>query len=142
MQRHQRPEGPECPCAMNFAIKLLRKHSIEYFICKLFRLFRSVIQSSHPVCNTIMLFGVIICLLSVILLGMDGRFISPETYPQVSLFKNLTAPSKNRLHVVCVRVARSHQQTPLRTKPNVCEFFDRLYESIGCCLVFHADMLV
>lgn len=43
-----------------------------------------VIQQSHPVCNTIMLFGVIICLLSVILLGIDGRFVDPETYPGVS----------------------------------------------------------
>ncbi|XP_054082789.1 gamma-aminobutyric acid type B receptor subunit 1 [Zeugodacus cucurbitae] len=44
---------------------------------------RRVIQSSHPVCNTIMLFGVIICLASVILLGMDGRFVSPEEYPKI-----------------------------------------------------------
>lgn len=45
--------------------------------------FLRVIQSSHPVCNTIMLFGVIICLISVILLGIDGRFVSPEEYPKV-----------------------------------------------------------
>lgn len=44
----------------------------------------SVIQSSHPVCNTIMLCGVIICLTSVVLLGIDGRFVDPETYPTVS----------------------------------------------------------
>lgn len=42
-----------------------------------------VIQSSHPVCNTIMLFGVITCLVSVILLGIDGRFVGPSTYPTV-----------------------------------------------------------
>lgn len=47
--------------------------------------FYSVIQQSHPVCNTIMLFGIIICLLSVILLGIDGRFVSPSTYPKVWL---------------------------------------------------------
>lgn len=46
----------------------------------------SVIQQSHPVCNTIMLFGVIICLFSVILLGVDGRFVEPDTYPKVQLF--------------------------------------------------------
>ncbi|XP_067621174.1 gamma-aminobutyric acid type B receptor subunit 1 isoform X2 [Eurosta solidaginis] len=44
---------------------------------------RRVIQSSHPVCNTIMLFGVMICLASIILLGMDGRFVSPDEYPRV-----------------------------------------------------------
>ncbi|XP_065357057.1 gamma-aminobutyric acid type B receptor subunit 1 [Calliphora vicina] len=44
---------------------------------------RRVIQSSHPVCNTIMLFGVIICLSSVILLGMDGRFVDQEEYPKI-----------------------------------------------------------
>lgn len=43
-----------------------------------------VIQQSHPVCNTIMLFGVITCLISVILLGIDGQFVDSETYPKVS----------------------------------------------------------
>lgn len=50
----------------------------------LFQSFRRVIQSSHPVCNTIMLFGVIVCLVSVILLGIDGRFVTPEVFPQVN----------------------------------------------------------
>ncbi|GLV38004.1 metabotropic GABA-B receptor subtype 1 [Carabus blaptoides fortunei] len=44
---------------------------------------RRVIQSSHPVCNTIMLFGVITCLASVFLLGLDGRFVNASTYPAV-----------------------------------------------------------
>lgn len=43
--------------------------------------YRRVIMSSHPVCNTIMLVGVIICLSSVYLLGLDGQFVSPEVYP-------------------------------------------------------------
>lgn len=43
-----------------------------------------VIQYSHPVCNTIMLFGIIICLISVILLGIDGRFVDEDTYPTVT----------------------------------------------------------
>ncbi|XP_050307977.1 gamma-aminobutyric acid type B receptor subunit 1 [Anthonomus grandis grandis] len=42
---------------------------------------RRVIQSSHPVCNTIMLFGIIVCLTSVFLLGLDGRFVTPDTFP-------------------------------------------------------------
>lgn len=45
--------------------------------------FYRVIQSSHPVCNTIMLVGVITCLSSVFLLGLDGQFVDPETYPSV-----------------------------------------------------------
>ncbi|KAL5289009.1 GABBR1 family protein [Megaselia abdita] len=44
---------------------------------------RRVIQLSHPVCNTIMLFGVIICLVSVILLGVDGRFVNSNQYPLI-----------------------------------------------------------
>ncbi|XP_065201019.1 gamma-aminobutyric acid type B receptor subunit 1 isoform X2 [Planococcus citri] len=44
---------------------------------------RRVIQFSHPVCNTIMLVGVIVCLTSVILLGLDGQIVSPEMYPLV-----------------------------------------------------------
>ncbi|KAK9747333.1 Receptor family ligand binding region [Popillia japonica] len=44
---------------------------------------RRVIQSSHPVCNTIMLVGIIVCLISVFLLGLDGNFVSPEAYPSI-----------------------------------------------------------
>lgn len=40
-------------------------------------------MSSHPVCNTIMLAGVIACFISVFLLGIDGRFVSPGEYPGV-----------------------------------------------------------
>ena len=57
-----------------------------YFIIKkniIILLYFRVIISSHPVCNTIMLVGVIICLSSVFLLGLDGQFISPEEYPGV-----------------------------------------------------------
>ncbi|XP_031840658.1 gamma-aminobutyric acid type B receptor subunit 1 isoform X3 [Nomia melanderi] len=43
----------------------------------------SVIMSSHPVCNTIMLVGVIACFVSVFLLGIDGRFVSQWEYPAV-----------------------------------------------------------
>ena len=52
---------------------------IELMLPNIFR----VIQSSHPVCNTIMLVGVIVCLASVFLLGLDGRFVSSETYPNI-----------------------------------------------------------
>ncbi|KOX80340.1 Gamma-aminobutyric acid type B receptor subunit 1 [Melipona quadrifasciata] len=44
---------------------------------------RRVIMSSHPVCNTIMLVGVIACFVSVFLLGIDGRFIAPWEYPAI-----------------------------------------------------------
>ncbi|XP_046818172.1 gamma-aminobutyric acid type B receptor subunit 1 isoform X2 [Vespa crabro] len=44
---------------------------------------RRVIMSSHPVCNTIMLAGVIACFISVFLLGIDGRFVSPNEYPGI-----------------------------------------------------------
>ncbi|RZF43544.1 hypothetical protein LSTR_LSTR012824 [Laodelphax striatellus] len=44
---------------------------------------RRVIQLSHPVCNTIMLAGVITCLSSVFLLGLDGQFVSPDVYPYI-----------------------------------------------------------
>ncbi|CAK9821809.1 Gamma-aminobutyric acid type B receptor subunit 1 [Anthophora retusa] len=44
---------------------------------------RRVIMSSHPVCNTIMLVGVIACFVSVFLLGIDGRFVAPWEYPAI-----------------------------------------------------------
>lgn len=40
-------------------------------------------MSSHPVCNTIMLIGVIACFVSVFLLGIDGRFVAAWEYPAV-----------------------------------------------------------
>lgn len=46
-----------------------------------------VIMLSHPVCNTIMLIGVITCMCSVIVLGLDGQFVSPEVYPYVCQFR-------------------------------------------------------
>lgn len=65
--------------------------SINGYIFTLFPFlsFFRVIQSSHPVCNTIMLFGVITCLVSVVLLGIDGRFVNPDTYPKVSIMIQL-----------------------------------------------------
>uniref|UniRef100_A0A182T1G1 G-protein coupled receptors family 3 profile domain-containing protein n=1 Tax=Anopheles maculatus TaxID=74869 RepID=A0A182T1G1_9DIPT len=57
--------------------------AITLIIFNIWHRHRRVIQSSHPVCNTIMLFGVIICLVSVILLGIDGQFITAENYPKV-----------------------------------------------------------
>ncbi|CAH0385419.1 unnamed protein product [Bemisia tabaci] len=44
---------------------------------------RRVIQTSHPKCNTIMLIGIVICLSSVFLLGLDGQFVSEDVYPFV-----------------------------------------------------------
>ncbi|XP_066588342.1 gamma-aminobutyric acid type B receptor subunit 1 isoform X3 [Prorops nasuta] len=44
---------------------------------------RRVILTSHPVCNTIMLVGVIACFVSVFLLGIDGRFVEPWEYPRI-----------------------------------------------------------
>ncbi|KAH8375729.1 hypothetical protein KR093_003145 [Drosophila rubida] len=67
---------------------------------------RRVIQSSHPVCNTIMLFGVIICLISVILLGIDGRFVSPHEYPKVSN-RNYYGTPANLLNILQICQARA-----------------------------------
>uniref|UniRef100_T1IUR5 G-protein coupled receptors family 3 profile domain-containing protein n=1 Tax=Strigamia maritima TaxID=126957 RepID=T1IUR5_STRMM len=44
---------------------------------------RRFIELSHPVCNMITLIGIIMCLLSVIFLGIDGRFVTPTQYPIV-----------------------------------------------------------
>lgn len=54
-----------------------------------------MIASSHPVCNTIMLVGVITCLVSVILLGIDGQFVNPENYNTVKIKPKIT--KKNTL---------------------------------------------
>lgn len=39
-----------------------------------------LIKLSHPPSNSIMLLGCIVCLLSVILFGLDGRFIAPQQF--------------------------------------------------------------
>jgi gamma-aminobutyric acid type B receptor len=40
----------------------------------------NLIRMSHPPSNNIMLIGCIVCLFSVILFGLDGRFISPQKF--------------------------------------------------------------
>jgi gamma-aminobutyric acid type B receptor len=42
---------------------------------------RRIIQHSHPSCNNLMLVGIMICLLAIIPLGLDGRFVSPSVFP-------------------------------------------------------------
>lgn len=66
------------------------KNRRQFIIFIVYCLARRVIQQSHPVCNTIMLFGVITCLVSVILLGIDGQFVDSDTYPKVSQKVNRT----------------------------------------------------
>ncbi|KAB0802323.1 hypothetical protein PPYR_04509 [Photinus pyralis] len=69
-----------CMCVISSVGILI---SISLIIFNIWNGHRRVIQSSHPVCNTIMLFGVIVCLTSVFLLGLDGNFVPPHVYPSV-----------------------------------------------------------
>ncbi|KOC66008.1 Gamma-aminobutyric acid type B receptor subunit 1 [Habropoda laboriosa] len=57
--------------------------AIALIIFNIWNRHRRVIMSSHPVCNTIMLVGVIACFVSVFLLGIDGRFVAPWEYPAI-----------------------------------------------------------
>uniref|UniRef100_V5GXC5 Putative metabotropic gamma-aminobutyric acid receptor n=1 Tax=Ixodes ricinus TaxID=34613 RepID=V5GXC5_IXORI len=41
------------------------------------------IQLSHPMCNNIMLIGIILCLVCVCLLGLDGQFVSEFRYAHI-----------------------------------------------------------
>ncbi|XP_015601809.1 gamma-aminobutyric acid type B receptor subunit 1 isoform X2 [Cephus cinctus] len=93
--------GGKIPQDRTIVKKLLRTVSLPLFICmgtissagiliaviliifNIWNRHRRVIMSSHPVCNTIMLVGVIACLVSVFLLGIDGRFIAPWEYPGI-----------------------------------------------------------
>ncbi|XP_025836019.1 gamma-aminobutyric acid type B receptor subunit 1 isoform X2 [Agrilus planipennis] len=93
--------GGKVPQDRTIVRKVLRTLSLSLFVCmciissvgiiiaialivfNTWNSHRRVIQSSHPICNTIMLLGVIVCLISVYLLGLDGRFVSPESYPKI-----------------------------------------------------------
>ncbi|XP_048517566.1 gamma-aminobutyric acid type B receptor subunit 1 isoform X2 [Dendroctonus ponderosae] len=93
--------GGKVPQDRTIIKRALRKVSLLLFICmcaistvgiviataliifNIWNKHRRVIQSSHPVCNTIMLFGIIVCLASVFLMGLDGRFVFPERFPSV-----------------------------------------------------------
>ncbi len=50
-----------------------------YFNCRYGH--RRIIQHSHPSCNNLMLSGIATCLLAIIPLGLDGRFVSPSWFP-------------------------------------------------------------
>ncbi|XP_071051678.1 gamma-aminobutyric acid type B receptor subunit 1 isoform X3 [Onthophagus taurus] len=93
--------GGKVPQDRTIIKRVLRTVSLPLFICmcslssigifvaigliifNLWNKHRRVIQSSHPVCNTIMLIGIIVCLASIFLLGLDGNFVSPDSYPSV-----------------------------------------------------------
>lgn len=116
-----------------------------YFLCFAKRvyvgyLFCSVIQQSHPVCNTIMLFGVIICLVSVILLGIDGRFVSSDTYPKVCF---LLATREIGKYIYCFLLNRSFSFTVYRTHGILPIFACRyVRQERGCFqLVLHWPMV-
>ncbi|XP_055848859.1 gamma-aminobutyric acid type B receptor subunit 1 isoform X1 [Episyrphus balteatus] len=97
----ERWAGGKVPQDRTIVRRVLRTVSLPLFVCmctisccgilvalglivfNIWNKHRRVIQSSHPVCNTIMLFGVITCLASVILLGIDGRFVDSEEYPKI-----------------------------------------------------------
>lgn len=111
-------------------------NSLSLFKFSFFFIFCRVIQSSHPVCNTIMLFGVIICLVSVILLGIDGQFVTADNYPKVryNVCNNNTYTQKTFLAIF---LSKNHAK--LLTKyfdfylfVNViefCSFQNKMYES-------------
>ncbi|XP_042204877.1 gamma-aminobutyric acid type B receptor subunit 1-like isoform X2 [Homarus americanus] len=44
---------------------------------------RRLIQLSHPACNNITLVGIMLCLGSIFLLGLDGQFVSQQQFPTV-----------------------------------------------------------
>ncbi|KAG5676270.1 hypothetical protein PVAND_006118 [Polypedilum vanderplanki] len=93
--------GGKVPQDRTIVRRVLRTVSLPLFICmsavscigifvaaflivfNIWNRHRRVIQQSHPVCNTIMLFGIITCLISVVLLGLDGQFVDASTYPQI-----------------------------------------------------------
>lgn len=101
---------------MTVQAALLRKFHQKMKLFSFFSRFR-VIQLSHPVCNTIMLFGIITCLISVILLGIDGQFVDPETYPMVSLksrmfsnFIDFLTTTENYRPSSSLRIQKVHQK--------------------------------
>ncbi|XP_066967377.1 gamma-aminobutyric acid type B receptor subunit 1 isoform X3 [Macrobrachium rosenbergii] len=44
---------------------------------------RRSIHLAHPACNNITLVGIIVCLSSIVLLGLDGQFVSEEQFPAI-----------------------------------------------------------
>jgi hypothetical protein len=62
-----------------------------------------------------MLVGIITCLVSVVLLGLDGQFVDSITYPQVSL------PNyHNQERCVCAKVSLNTEGTlmnPIHSSP-------------------------
>ncbi|KAK8378896.1 hypothetical protein O3P69_009556 [Scylla paramamosain] len=44
---------------------------------------RRLIQLSHPACNNITLVGIMLCLGSIFLLGLDGQFVGKQQFPMV-----------------------------------------------------------
>lgn len=98
--------------------------SIVYFFVSVYR----VISSSHPICNTIMLVGVIACFLSVFLLGVDGRFVNPSEYSSICQARSwvLTLGFTLAFGAMFSKVWRVHRLTT-KTKADQAKVYNIYY---------------
>ncbi|MCL4142934.1 UNVERIFIED_CONTAM: hypothetical protein GTU68_039480, partial [Idotea baltica] len=104
---------------------------------------RRLIQLSHPTCNNTCLVGIILCLLSIFLLGLDGRFVPEEHFALVcgarAWFLCLGfSLAYGAMFSKVWRVHRLTTKTKTESKQRVEPW--KLYVMVGCFLV--VDIIV
>lgn len=104
-----------------------------------------LIKMSHPPSNNIMLVGCIVCLISVILFGLDGRFISQSKFPLICDLRAwcLTLGFSLFFGSMLWKVWQSYVLSTRNAIPSVSKSGGKVFTTVGLfCLVDIIILLV
>ncbi|XP_022688602.1 gamma-aminobutyric acid type B receptor subunit 1-like isoform X2 [Varroa jacobsoni] len=103
---------------------------------------------SHPSCNNILLFGVIVCLFSVALLGLDGQFVDATVYWHICqarawLLANGFSLAFGSMFSKIWRVHRLATKAKTESKAEIQKIKSwKLYSVVGILLAIDAIILI
>ncbi|CAN8020607.1 unnamed protein product [Ixodes persulcatus] len=106
------------------------------------------IQLSHPMCNNIMLIGIILCLVCVCLLGLDGQFVSEFRYAHICQARSwfLTIGFTLSFGAMFSKIWRVHRITTMSKSESKGLSFQKveswkLYGMVGAMVLIDAVIL-
>ncbi|EEC10249.1 metabotropic GABA-B receptor subtype, putative, partial [Ixodes scapularis] len=101
------------------------------------------IQLSHPMCNNIMLIGIILCLVCVCLLGLDGQFVSEFRYAHICQARSwfLTIGFTLSFGAMFSKIWRVHRITTMSKSESKKVESWKLYGMVGAMVLIDAVIL-
>lgn len=102
------------------------------------------IQLSHPMCNNILLVGIIFCLVCVCLLGLDGQFVSEESFTHLCQARAwlLTVGFTLSYGAMFSKIWRVHRLTTKSKSESKKVASWKLYTMVGILLMFDLVILL